>query len=496
MIIPLAHNFFFFLGTPSGELLKKSFEFLLFVIISYMVTSEYLRTRKQELKLMIIAFGTLAVQKAIISAGFLIQIFMNRDVVVFKPYFPILEFAVEGAALILLTIAFLSPLYSRDKLKRHLLLAFSLLGIVVVVTEFFYVQALALQPRLPFVDFWGHPAYMLTHIIILAVPLFIFARNKRRIRYQANVTAAFLVYMIVPLIHVVNFLFFQNLNTRLAVFAHPFPFISVLVFTHVVYLQLVDKAKLYSRLERSERRYNLEREINRMKDEFISVVSHELRTPLTSMKLYLSLLKEKRFGKTTIEQVEAIDTIQEESNRLARLIDDLLGLSKIEAGKMKLNVALIDLSPILNDVFFYKLAQKKGIETKVFVPKKFKVMVDKERVTQIFINLLSNATKFTEKGGKITVRVRKRISDWQLIVSDTGKGISKKDQKQLFSKFFQVEDHMTRRTGGFGLGLAIVKKLVDLHKGKITIDSTVGKGSVFTVTFPAIAASNAEKPSS
>ncbi|MBU0979863.1 MAG: HAMP domain-containing histidine kinase [Nanoarchaeota archaeon] len=484
-MIDILHNFFFFLGTPLGEFAKKAFELLLYSLITFMVTVEFIKTRSRELKFLIIGFGTLAFQKLVMSAGYVYKIFGERGVTEFRPVFPLFEYAFESFALILLTYAFLYPAFKGRKLRLQIKVEMVLLVIITVVIHLFWFQAVSKDITTKFIDFWGFPLFMLLNVWILLMPiiLFIFYKHKP-IRYKFNIIIAFMVYMVAPVVHITNFVYHSHFSTRMQVAVHPFPFMSILLFTMIVYLKLVDKAQLYSKLRQSEKKYGIAKEINRMKDEFISVVSHEFRTPLTSIKLYLSLLKQKKFGKMTKKQEEAVETLSEESDRLARLIEDLLSLSKIESGKISVDIRTIDLAPVFHDPFFYKLAQKKGIDTKVDVPKPFKVSVDKERFQQILINLVSNATKFTDKGGKITVKARKLEDGWQFSVSDTGKGIDKKHQKKLFSKFFQVENYMTRHEGGFGLGLAIVKNLVDLHKGRIEVDSEPGKGSTFMVFFP------------
>jgi len=225
-----------------------------------------------------------------------------------------------------------------------------------------------------------------------------------------------------------------------------------------------------------------------MKDEFVSVVSHELKTPLTSIGLYLSLMKKGELGKTTFQQDDALEIMKEESNRLTTMVNEILDLSRLESKKATFNAQMTNIFDLLQDNSNYLLAEKKKIRVVMDVPPAFMAKVDIAKFQRIFINLLSNAVKYTAPGGKITITVQDQARRWLFSVTDTGEGIPKDKISKLFNKFYQVDDYMTRKHGGSGLGLSIVYELVKLHKGKITVNSTLGKGSSFTVYFPKAAA--------
>jgi two-component system phosphate regulon sensor histidine kinase PhoR len=286
-------------------------------------------------------------------------------------------------------------------------------------------------------------------------------------------------------IHLFNILLYDNLNRSLTVAAHPFPFISILIFTQVIYLKLVDKATLQDRLKKSEQLYAQEKEVSKMKDEFISTVSHELKTPLTSMKLYVNLLKEGRLGKVYKKQGDALLVINEETDRLNKLITDLLELSRLRAHKSKLELSEFDLKKLVNDKLSINLARKQhSIRVKIDVPAGFAVTADKHKIKQVFINLFNNAMKYTPEKGTITIGAKRFDTEWELSIADTGVGIEKDKIPKLFEKFYQAEDYMTRQKGGFGLGLAIVKGIVDLHKGRIYVDSELGSGTRIGIRLP------------
>jgi two-component system phosphate regulon sensor histidine kinase PhoR len=130
------------------------------------------------------------------------------------------------------------------------------------------------------------------------------------------------------------------------------------------------------------------------------------------------------------------------------------------------------------------MAEKKKIHTDIAVSKDFIVTADRNKIKQVFINLFNNALKFTPEGGRITISAEDHDTEWEFAIQDTGIGIDKKDIPRLFSRFYQAEDVMTRKQGGFGLGLAIVKGIVELHKGRIDVDSEKGKGTKIAAVFP------------
>jgi PAS domain S-box-containing protein len=227
------------------------------------------------------------------------------------------------------------------------------------------------------------------------------------------------------------------------------------------------------------------REIENMKTEFVSIVSHELRTPLTSIRGYAELLHLGKLGDLDSRQQKAVDIINTEADRLTALINDILDLSKLETGKVKLNlqdtnlVACLDQSPALHAI------KEKGIDFKKFVPVSLpRIYVDQNKLTQVFTNLLSNAVKFTKKKGRISVRFTNRKDTVYISVRDSGIGIAKKHIPHLFDKFYQVETHLRRHQGGTGLGLPIVKEIVTMHGGFISVDSKPKKGTTISFTIP------------
>ena len=297
---------------------------------------------------------------------------------------------------------------------------------------------------------------------------------------------AFLVYAFVPILQIESIFIYGSINPRIEVFLNPFPFISVMLFTKVVYLKLVNKAILKDKLRISEQKYREAKELSEMKDNFVSVVSHELRTPLTSIKLYANLLSNGKFGKVNEKQINTVNIINQETDRLTNLIEDILNLSKIESNKKEIKIERFNLYNFAKANPIHELAREKGIRVKTNIPKDFIIDVDPEKFKQVFINLVSNAIKFTDKRGLINILAKNDMGNYIISVKDSGSGIAMDDIPRLFDKFFQVQDYMTRDKGGSGLGLAIAKHIVDMHHGNILVESELGKGSTFTVQIPKI----------
>jgi signal transduction histidine kinase len=255
----------------------------------------------------------------------------------------------------------------------------------------------------------------------------------------------------------------------------------------------LDRAHERRLLEEELRRknYQLEQqnlaiqEANRLKTEFVSMVSHELRTPLTSIQGYAELLLEDQ--RITEEQRETLTIVKKNSDRLLGLVNDLLDLSRMEAGKLDLHRANLDLARLIPQVtgslrpLIDAKRQRLKLDLSEALPA---VWADQDRVTQILTNLISNAHKYTLAEGNITVAARQDDGFVRVDVSDTGIGLSPEDQAQLFTKFFRAHERSPQAGGGTGLGLVISRLLVELHGGRITVASAPGRGSTFSFSLP------------
>jgi signal transduction histidine kinase len=224
----------------------------------------------------------------------------------------------------------------------------------------------------------------------------------------------------------------------------------------------------------------------RHKSEFLASMSHELRTPINALLGYTSLLRERIYGDLTPRQDEALVRILSSSKHLLELVDDILDLAKIEAGRMPLHLEPLDIAALVGELTdgVEPLARRKGLQLRVDVPEALPVLVtDRFRVKQVLLNLLSNAIKFTHEGA-VSVRTRQLEGGVEVQVADTGIGIPADELASIFDDFRQVDQSSTREYGGTGLGLSIVRKLLGLLGGAIRVESEPGRGSVFTVTLP------------
>ena len=225
---------------------------------------------------------------------------------------------------------------------------------------------------------------------------------------------------------------------------------------------------------------------NRLKSEFLASMSHELRTPINALIGYASLMLDRIYGDLTPRQEEGLNRIQGAAQHLLALINDILDLAKIEAGRMPLHLDDVALGEIMTEISqqIEPMVKKKQLTLSVDLPSKdLKLHTDRTKVKQILLNLLSNAVKFTHHGG-IWVTVSRDEEDLRFDVRDTGIGIREVDLESIWEDFRQVDQSRTREFGGTGLGLSITRKLVDALGGHVFAESVYGKGSTFTVILP------------
>jgi len=227
---------------------------------------------------------------------------------------------------------------------------------------------------------------------------------------------------------------------------------------------------------------------SKARSEFLTIMSHELRTPLTSVIGYSIILEGKTQGELNEKQKYFVDNILKSSKHLLDLINNFLELAKAEAGKQEMVFEEISVNDAINEIFELIKDNATGhdiILRKEFDPEKLSIKADRRALKQILFNLLSNAIKFSKKEGGIITVSTKRDNDFVMIsVIDTGIGIKKEDLPRLFQKFEQLDSGISRKYEGTGLGLAITKQLVEMHGGKIRVESKYGQGSNFIFYLP------------
>jgi signal transduction histidine kinase len=226
---------------------------------------------------------------------------------------------------------------------------------------------------------------------------------------------------------------------------------------------------------------------NRHKSEFLANMSHELRTPLNAIIGFSEVLLKRMFGPLNDKQDEYLQDVLSSGRHLLSLINDILDLSKVEAGRMELELAAFNLPLALDNALTLvrERAMRHGIRLELVVGAGVGDLVgDERKIKQILLNLLSNAVKFTPEGGRVAVRAERANGTVEVSVIDTGIGIASEDQEAIFEEFRQVGTDYARKREGTGLGLTLARKFVELHGGRLWVKSLVGQGSTFTFALP------------
>jgi signal transduction histidine kinase len=246
----------------------------------------------------------------------------------------------------------------------------------------------------------------------------------------------------------------------------------------------IENVRLFNEIQAKSRELEV---ANKHKSEFLANMSHELRTPLNAIIGFSEALIEKMFGEMNEKQEDYLKDIHSSGEHLLSLINDILDLSKIEAGRMELELSDFSLPAALRNAMtlIRERAQNHGIALELRVdPQLGEIHADERKLKQIVLNLLSNAVKFTPDGGRVELDARMNGGSVEVSVKDTGVGIAEKDQEAVFEEFRQVGHDYTTKHEGTGLGLALTRRFVELHGGTISLQSEPGKGSTFTFTLP------------
>jgi signal transduction histidine kinase len=225
--------------------------------------------------------------------------------------------------------------------------------------------------------------------------------------------------------------------------------------------------------------------LDRLKSDMVSTVSHELKTPLTSVQMAVHLLLEEVVGPLTPKQVELLLAARQDSDRILAMINDLLDLTRIEQGRVKLDLEPVPVAQLALEAVArsQSLAIARGIKLGAScLDTDIAVMVDRDRIEHVFDNLISNAIQHTNRGGAVDIGINPGDDRGQIVVRDTGEGIPPEHLARIFEKFYRVP--ASRHTGGAGLGLAIVREIITAHRGQIDVTSEPGKGTTFTFTLP------------
>lgn len=226
--------------------------------------------------------------------------------------------------------------------------------------------------------------------------------------------------------------------------------------------------------------------MNEAKSDFVNAVAHELRTPLTSIKGYAAILSSGQLGPVTSEQAERLNRINKHTNGLSDMVDNLLDVARIEAGRVIMKIQPIAVAELLRNLqdILHPVLQEKRVRLTVDAAGVETCWADAVQLERVFMNLLSNAVKYTPAEGRITVTMRQEPGAIVTRVSDTGSGIAPKDVPRIFDEFYRADNTVNERLKGTGLGLSLVKRIIEAHGGTIQVASTLGQGTTFTFTLP------------
>ncbi|MCM8771280.1 MAG: HAMP domain-containing histidine kinase, partial [Candidatus Omnitrophica bacterium] len=268
-------------------------------------------------------------------------------------------------------------------------------------------------------------------------------------------------------------------------FMGTFSLALLIMFTYYLYArERVIRQRLSALTERLKT-------LDRLKSDFVTNVSHELRTPLTSIRNAAVLLKNKTDNKQTeiaVSEGELLDIIITNTDRQSRLIDTLLDLAKIEKGRLSMGRALVDIGKIAEEVMrsLTMQATKKEVELVRDIQENLpKIWASADQIAEVYTNLIDNAIKYNKKGGKVIVHIRVAENALESVIEDTGVGIAPENVKRLFQKFKRFdESQLENKTKGTGLGLVIAKEIIEMHGGKISVESKLGEGTKFKFTLP------------
>jgi len=229
-----------------------------------------------------------------------------------------------------------------------------------------------------------------------------------------------------------------------------------------------------------------EKTVGKLKDEFVYIISHELKQPAISIKGYIDNIFSKFSSTINLEDKEILDLTNTNSVRLTKLLDDLLDISQIEKGSLRIVMTDVSLRPIINEVLSTLLleAKEKRISLSQKMTEEVGANADVDRLKEVLTNLINNAIKYTPEGGRVIVEAKREGDSAKILVSDNGIGISEEDQKHLFEKFYRIENERTRAVKGSGLGLFITKQLVEKMGGQVGVVSKAEEGTTFYITLP------------
>lgn len=449
----------------------------LFFIFLYLLVINIIKKERQYkiLTTLTVSFGILAsllvafsylVVKDIIFRGFLLRIIYGEGML---PFLGIIFF---------LVIATLYPLikeYFKEISEKKKKLEYFLIGIII-----FYTANVIFNITLPIVFDITRFYFFGDYSTIVLLGLIALAIVRQELFGVRVIFTALFVGLIAVLLSMDAIVFTSELGLQIIKGSITALF---LIFGYSLIKSVLNEIKLREKLQDTYRKLE---KLDKTKSEFISIASHQLRTPLTAVKGYISMVLEGSYGNLTPKQIKPIENVFQSNERLIRLVNDLLNLSRLEAGKIKFEPRLTDLGELVSGIIKeLKInAEKKGLQMKFEKELLDPFLADADKLRQVILNIVDNAIKYTNEGS-INIRLRKIDSLARIEISDTGAGLTKEEIESLFQMFTRSNAGTQLHTEGAGIGLYVAKQFIEMHKGRVWAESQgLGRGSTFYIELP------------
>jgi len=462
------------LNTASAELVYEFMQFLLALLLWALALREYHRTKEEYTYYFFLAFSVIIIKHLFPTIGFTLSNILgypNLNEIVIPPIEAAWEnfsYSFLGGIILKKLIRVYQELYYVLIVYLSSVISLALVGIVLRNSD----------EVIRFDYHWVYAAFQVFNIVILSSILIGCYLHKHE--PVSRFSLAFSFFFFSHLFKFINFFIRSDVGDILKMFSEFLTLIAYLILLYAVYSRIM--REIVNKTEKLK-------ELDRMKSKFIAIVSHELKTPLSAMKISNDLLLKEDIGELNPKQEKLLTLIKKNNDRLIRMINELLDLSRIETGKFMLNLKWISLNGFVKKVFEdFKLTVKESgyIYEEYFHPEEVEFFADEDKLSQVLLNLFQNAYKYTVPGQKIGVKTRITPNQVIIEVFDSGKGLESGEADKVFESFYQVEERDVKEMGGLGLGLTISKYIVNEHGGSLEIVGKEGMGTRVICTIPRI----------
>jgi len=460
------------LNTASAELVYEFMQFLLALLLWALALREYHRTREEYAYYFFLAFSIIIIKHLFPTIGFTLSNILGYPNLNYI-YIPPIEAAWENFSFSFLGGIILKKLIQEYERFYYFMVCYVCMVVVLALVGI----VLRNEERVSvFQQHWVFGAFEIFNIVILgAILIGCFIHKKEPI---SRFSLAFGFFLTSHIMQLVNFSFFLSRSDVLRMTDKFLTLIAYLILLYAVY------SKIMQEIENKTEKL---KELDRLKSKFIAIVSHELKTPLSAMKISNELLFREDIGPLNPKQEKLLSLIKKNNERLIRMINELLDLSRIESGKFRLILKEIPLNSFVKRVFddFKITIKEEGYVFKeIYHPEEITFVADEDKLSQVILNLLQNAYKYTKPGDTISIKTRVTPRLAVIEVFDTGKGLDSKEIDKVFESFYQIEERDIKEMGGLGLGLTISRYIINAHGGELEIAAKEGMGTRVICTLP------------